>query len=105
MNTYTVLSEPARRNILDVLRASPVTVGTLAQTLGMSQPVVSKHLRILRDAGLVTAQPEGQRRRYHINAEPLTELDDWLQPYRQYWSKKLDDLESHLDETFKEKDV
>lgn len=101
MNTFAVLSEPARRNILDALRANPLTVNALADSVGMSQPVVSKHLRILRDAGLVTAMPEGQRRRYHINAEPLAELDDWLDPYRQFWSKKLGNLEAHLDMTFK----
>jgi DNA-binding transcriptional ArsR family regulator len=100
MNTFTILAEPARRNILDAIRANPLTVNALVDEVGMSQPVVSKHLRILREAGLVTVQPEGQRRRYHINPEPLSELDDWLEPYRQFWVKKLDDLEAHLDNTF-----
>ena len=102
MNTFSVLAEPARRNILDAIRANPLTVNALVEQVGMSQPVVSKHLRILRENQLVRVQPEGQRRRYHVNTEPLMEIEERLAPYRQFWAEKLDDLEVHLDETFPE---
>lgn len=98
MNPFTVLAEPSRRRLLDSLLAGAQPVNSLVETVGMSQPVVSKHLRILRDAGLVTVQPDGQRRLYSINAEPLAELDVWLQPYRALWSERLDALERHLDD-------
>lgn len=97
MSTFTVLAEPNRRLLLDAMREAPQTVGALVDTVGLSQPAVSKHLRILREAGLVNVRPDGQRRWYELNAAPLADLDEWLEPYRQLWSDRLDDLERHLD--------
>lgn len=99
MDTYAVLAEPNRRRLLDTLRGQPCTVSLLVDAIGMSQPVVSKHLRILREAGLVSVRPEGQRRWYELNPRPLAELDAWLEPYRQFWLQRLDALEHHLDTT------
>ena len=96
-----VLSEPSRRRLLDTLLDGAKPVNVLVESIGMSQPVVSKHLRILRDAGFVSVQPDGQRRLYSINAQPLSELDAWLHPYRKLWSERLDALERHLDENAK----
>jgi DNA-binding transcriptional ArsR family regulator len=93
-----VLAEPHRRHILDVLRSGETSVGALVQALGTSQPLVSKHLRVLRDAGFVAARVDGQRRLYRLRPEPLIELDAWLQPYRQLWNTSLDRLEAHLTE-------
>ena len=92
----TVLGEPRRRRILDVLRAGEASVGDLVDELGVSQPLVSKHLRVLREAGLVSARVDGQRRLYRLRPEPLVELDAWLEPYRQLWTHSLDRLEAHL---------
>lgn len=94
---FEVLAEPNRRRILDLLRVRERPVGDLVEQLGVSQPGVSKHLRVLRDAGLVEVRSEAQRRVYRVRAEPLQELDAWLEPYRQMWSASLDDLERHLD--------
>jgi DNA-binding transcriptional ArsR family regulator len=96
MNTFTVLAEPNRRKLLDALVHGPKSVTDLVQDIGMSQPVVSKHLRVLRDAHLVSATPDGQRRLYRLNPEPLSELDEWLTPYRALWADRLDALEHHL---------
>jgi DNA-binding transcriptional ArsR family regulator len=95
--TFEVLAEPTRRRILDLLRGSERPVGELVDTLGMSQPAVSKHLKVLRDAGLVEAKVDAQRRVYRIQAAPLREVDDWLAPYRVLWQASLDALEQHLD--------
>ena len=92
-----VLAEPRRLAILDLLRDGERPVGELVNRLGVSQPAVSKHLRVLKDAGLVEARVEAQRRLYRIRAEPLAELDDWLASYRQLWTTHLDRLEDHLD--------
>jgi DNA-binding transcriptional ArsR family regulator len=92
-----VLSEPRRLQILDLLREGERPVGELVDRLGVSQPAVSKHLRVLKEAGLVEARPEAQRRLYRIRPEPLAELDDWLASYRQLWTTHLDRLEDHLD--------
>ena len=97
-DTLAVLAEPRRRRILDVLRAGEASVGELVAELGASQPLVSKHLRVLRDAGLVSARVHGQRRLYRLRPEPLVELDSWLEPYRQLWTNSLDRLEAHLTE-------
>ena len=94
--TIEVLGEPRRRQILDVLRSGEQPVHVLVAQVGLSQPAVSKHLRVLRDAGLVTVRPDGQRRLYRLRAEPLIELDEWLEPYRQLWRISLDKLEAHL---------
>jgi DNA-binding transcriptional ArsR family regulator len=96
--TIEVLAEPNRRQILDALREGEQPVNALVARLSLSQPAVSKHLRVLRDAGLVAVRPEGQRRLYHVRVEPLMELDVWLEPYRQMWRASLDKLERHLHE-------
>ena len=95
---FDVVAEPQRRRILDLLRQHPRTVGELVHEVGISQPGVSKHLRVLRDAGLVEATPEAQRRVYRLRPDPLREIDEWLAPYRRAWSRRLDVLERHLDE-------
>src|SRR5262245_25327090 len=92
-----VLAEPRRIQILDLLRDRERPVGELVDRLGVSQPAVSKHLRVLRDAGLVEARADAQRRLYRIRPEPLAELDEWLASYRELWTTHLDLLEDHLD--------
>jgi DNA-binding transcriptional ArsR family regulator len=94
---FEVLAEPHRRRILDLLRDAERPVGDLVGILRVSQPAVSKHLRVLRDAGLVEARIEAQKRVYRVRPEPLRQLDDWLAPYRAMWTAHLDALESHLD--------
>jgi len=96
--TFEVLADPTRRRLLDELRGHERSVGDLVGRVGMSQPGVSRHLRILRDAGLVAVRPDGQRRLYRVRPEPLVEIDDWLAPYREYWTARLDALGRHLDE-------
>ena len=93
-----MIAEPNRRRILDLLVAGERPVGALVAELGISQPAVSKHLRILRDAGLLSVRVEAQRRWYRVRPEPLREVDDWLAPYRAAWSQRLDALERHLDD-------
>ena len=95
--TFDVLAEPSRRDILDLLRERERSVGELVERLSLSQPGVSKHLRVLRQAGLVQVRPDAQRRWYQLRAEPLAEIDAWLSPYRRLWSSRLDSLERHLD--------
>jgi DNA-binding transcriptional ArsR family regulator len=94
---FEVLVEPNRRRILDLLRDGHRPVGEIVSALGLSQPAVSKHLRVLKEAGLVLARPDAQRRLYQLRPEPLAEVDAWLAPYRQLWSERLDALERHLD--------
>jgi DNA-binding transcriptional ArsR family regulator len=93
---FEVLAEPNRRRILDLLRGGERPVNELVTGLGLSQPAVSKHLRVLREAGLVTVRGDAQRRFYRINPQPLQELDAWLAPYRELWNSSLDALEAHL---------
>ena len=95
---FEVLAEPHRRQILDLLREQEQAVGDLVSALGLSQPGVSKHLRILREAGLVEVRSDAQRRLYRVRTEPLRELDEWLAPYRAAWADRLDTLEAHLDD-------
>jgi DNA-binding transcriptional ArsR family regulator len=95
--SFTVLAEPARRQILDLLRERERSVGELVGVLGMSQPGVSKHLRVLRESGLVAVRVDAQRRMYQLRPEPLAEIAAWLEPYRRFWSARLDALEAHLD--------
>ena len=97
MSVFEILAEPNRRLILDRLRGDERAVGELVDELQISQPAVSKHLRILRDAGLVEARVDGQRRLYRTRPEPLRVVEEWLAPYRQMWAARLDDLERHLD--------
>lgn len=92
-----VLGEPHRRRILDLLRDGERSVGELVEHVRLTQPAVSKHLRVLREAGLVAVRAAGQRRLYRVRPEPLAELDAWLAPYRKLWSESLDRLERHLD--------
>lgn len=97
--TFAVLAEPTRRDILELLRGGERPVGDLVHSLHMSQPAVSKHLRVLRDAGLVDVRADAQRRLYRLRLQPLAELDEWLAPYRALWTRALDDLEQHLEDT------
>src|SRR5881275_1983369 len=95
--TWTALADPNRRAMLALLRERPRPVGELVEHLGLSQPGTSKHLRVLRQAGLVTASTDAQRRVYALDTRPLAELDAWLEPYRRLWDRRLDALERHLD--------
>jgi DNA-binding transcriptional ArsR family regulator len=97
-STFEVLAEPRRREILDLLRDGERPVGELVERLALTQPTVSKHLKVLRGAGLVEVRRDAQRRLYRLRLEPLTEIDDWLAPYRRMWTDSLDALERHLDE-------
>jgi DNA-binding transcriptional ArsR family regulator len=96
-STWTALADPHRRAVLELLRERPRPVGELVARLGLSQPATSKHLRVLRDAGLVSSRADAQRRVYGVNPGPLAELDAWLAPYRLLWEQRLDALERHLD--------
>jgi DNA-binding transcriptional ArsR family regulator len=98
MSAYGALGEPHRRQILDLLRDGERPAGELVEQLALSQPGVSKHLRVLREAGLVTVRADGKRRLYALRADPLAEVDAWLAPYRAFWSARLDDLERHLED-------
>jgi len=97
LTTFQVLGEPSRQAILDLLRDGERPVGELVEHLQLSQPAVSKHLRVLKEAGMVEARADAQRRLYSIRPEPLAELDDWLATYRRLWTTRLDRLEDHLD--------
>ena len=98
-SSFTIVAEPNRRAILSLLVAYERSVGEIERELRLSQPAVSKHLRVLRDSGFVEARVEAQRRLYRLRPEPLKELDEWLAPFRRLWSKHLDALERHLDRT------
>ena len=93
---FEILAEPTRRRVLDLLREQERTVGELVDALDMSQPAVSKHLRVLRDAGLVEARVDAQRRVYSLRPEPLADVDAWLEPYRKFWRGKLAALQRHI---------
>ena|ERR1044071_1137839 len=101
---FAVLAEPTRRRILDELRTSDRSVGELVTALAMSQPAVSKHLKVLRDAGLVSRSTVAQRRIYRLDPGPLRALDEWLSPYRLLWTRHLDALERHLDSDIETKE-
>jgi DNA-binding transcriptional ArsR family regulator len=98
MTAYAALAEPHRRQILDLLRERERSVNDLVVQLKISQPGVSKHLKVLRESGLVEVRPQGRQRWYGLRAQPLAEVDVWLEPYRRYWSGRLDALERHLEE-------
>ena len=96
-STFSIIAEPNRRAILSLLASSERSVGDIERQLRMPQPSVSKHLRLLRDAGFVEARVDAQRRLYRIRPEPLMEVDAWLAPFRRLWSTHVDALERHLD--------
>jgi DNA-binding transcriptional ArsR family regulator len=98
MSAYGALAEPHRRRILDLLRERERPAGELVERLALSQPGVSKHLKVLREAGLVTVRADGKRRLYALRAAPLAEIDAWLAHYRAFWSARLDDLQQHLED-------
>lgn len=98
VDAFSVLAEPTRRRILDRLRRSDSSVGELVAVLAVRQPTVSKHLKVLREAGFVSSRIAAQQRIYRIETGPLEALDQWLAPYRQLWNRHLDALERHLDE-------
>jgi DNA-binding transcriptional ArsR family regulator len=97
-SAFEVVAEPSRRRILDLLCEQDRSVGELVDALDMSQPAVSKHLRVLKTARLVDVEVAAQRRVYRLRAEPLLELETWLEPYRRFWSARLDALGRHLDQ-------
>ena len=96
-SSFAIVAEPNRRAILGLLLSSERTVGEIERKLRLSQPSVSKHLRVLREAGFVESRTEAQQRVYRLRPEPLMELDEWLDPFRRFWSKHVDALERHLD--------
>jgi DNA-binding transcriptional ArsR family regulator len=96
-SAFAIIAEPNRRAILSLLASSERSVSEIEQKLRMPQPSVSKHLRVLRQAGLVEARVDAQRRVYRIRAEPLKEVDAWLENFRRFWSAHVDALERHLD--------
>ena len=96
-SVYEIIAEPNRRAILSLLISSQQSVGEIERHLRMPQPTVSKHLRVLREAGLVESRVDAQRRLYRLRPEPLQEVDAWLAPFRRFWSVHVDALERHLD--------
>lgn len=97
MDAFAVLAEPSRRQILSELRRAPRSVNQLVDSLAVNQPAVSKHLKVLREAGFVSCRGAAQRRIYQLEAGPFQALDSWLAPYRRLWARHLDALERHLD--------
>jgi DNA-binding transcriptional ArsR family regulator len=97
MDAFEAVAEPNRRRILDLLRSGERPAGDLVERLAISQPNASKHLRLLREAGLVSVRADGQRRIYKIESDRLAELESWLAPYRRFWRGRLDALDRHLD--------
>jgi DNA-binding transcriptional ArsR family regulator len=97
MDAFTVVAEPTRRRLLGELAAGELPVGSLVERLGVSQPAVSKHLKVLRDAGFVSCRVDAQARIYRLEPAPLQELDGWIEHFRHLWSRHLDALERHLD--------
>ncbi|MDT7754698.1 MAG: hypothetical protein QOH27_596 [Mycobacterium sp.] len=103
MDVFEALAEPSRRTLLDTLRDGERTAGELVATLpGLTQPTVSRHLRVLREVGLVEVRPDAQRRIYALRADGLVEMDDWISRYRHFWANHLDALEQHMSSTFEE---
>lgn len=96
-SAFAVIAEPNRRAILSLLASAERSVGDIEQELRMSQPSVSKHLRVLREAGFVDSRVDAQRRVYRLRAEPLMEVDEWLAPFRKFWTAHVDALERHLE--------
>jgi DNA-binding transcriptional ArsR family regulator len=104
-SAFQIIAEPNRRAILSLLASSERSVGDIERQLGMSQPTVSKHLRVLREAGFVESEVDAQRRLYRLKPEALREVDTWLVPFRRVWSKHVDALEKHLDRMEKVRSV
>ncbi len=98
MQVLVALADPIRREIVEVLLEHPQDAGTIAKRFPVSRPAVSRHLRVLRESGIVRSETVAQRRVYHVETAPLAELDDWLTHYRRFWTDRLDKLESHLEE-------
>lgn len=96
VDVFSAIVEPNRRLLLETMRKQPCTVNTLVAAAGLSQPAVSKHLKVLKAANLVVVRPDGQKRWYELNAQPLMEIERFLEPYRQFLGNKLDALEQHL---------
>src|SRR5689334_17316128 len=96
-SVFEIVAEPNRRAILSLLASSEQSVGEIERQLGMTQPTVSKHLRVLREAGFVEATVDAQRRLYRLKTQPIREIDDWLAQFRRFWSAHVDALERHLD--------
>lgn len=103
MNALTALADPTRRRILELLAEDERTAGELAAGFSTSRPGVSRHLRVLRQHGLVHVRPEGRRRIYSLETEPLEELDEWLERYRVFWENRLDALDTEIRRRRKEK--
>jgi DNA-binding transcriptional ArsR family regulator len=97
MSPFEAIAEPNRRRLLELLRSGETPAGDLVVASGLSQPGASKHLRLLREAGLVSVRAEGQKRLYRLEAGTLAALDSWLEPFRQFWTDRLDALEEHLE--------
>ena len=97
MSPFEAIAEPRRRQLLELLRAGERPAGELVEATGLSQPGVSKHLKLLREAGLVSVRPDGQRRLYRLEPAELAALDAWLKPFRQFWAERLDALDDHLE--------
>lgn len=98
MNAFAALADPTRARIVDALAERGRPVNEIVALFSLTQPSISRHLRILREAGLVSVHPHGQRRVYRLDPRPLREIDHWLDRYRKFWARKLDDLERHMDE-------
>jgi len=97
MSPFEAIAEPSRRTLLEVLTRGESSVGELMAATGLSQPNVSKHLKLLRDAGLVSVRPDGQRRLYRLEPGRLAALDQWLKPFRSFWADRLDEVEQSME--------
>jgi DNA-binding transcriptional ArsR family regulator len=97
MSPFEAIAEPHRRAILELLLGAELPAGELVRATGLSQPGLSKHLKMLREAGLVSVRPDGQRRLYRLEPAALAKLDDWLKPFRSFWADRLTALEAHLE--------
>lgn len=98
MNAFAALADPRRTEIVDALAVRPRTVNEIVGMFSVTQPAISRHLKVLREAGLVRVVPEGKTRVYHLEPAPLREIDRWLDRYRRFWANKLDALDRHLEE-------
>lgn len=96
MDALAALADPTRRRIVEMLADGEAAAGALSEEFAVSRPAVSRHLRVLREAGLVVSRVDGQRRMYALDAGPLAELDAWLEPYRRFWAQRLDALDTEI---------